>query len=72
MDFSEVKTPGRYVIEAGALRTRPFQIGDNVWKGTIWKAINFFFGERCGFAVPGSHGVDHLDWFATRGTTELL
>lgn len=71
MDFSNVKTPGSYVIEAGAMRTRPFQIGDTVLKGTIWKAINFFFGERCGFAVPGSHGVDHLDWFATRGDQRI-
>ena len=36
-----------------------------MWEGTVWKAINFFYGNRCGYAVPGSHDVDHLDWFAT-------
>jgi hypothetical protein len=65
MDFSEVNAPGRYVIRAGSTITRPFTIGDDAWKSSIWKALNFFFGERCGFAVPGSHDVDHLDWFAT-------
>lgn len=72
MDFSEVRQPGSYVIQAGDVRTRPFQIGDDVWDGTIWKAINFFFGERCGFAVPGSHPVDHLDWMATHGDEKVV
>ncbi len=72
MDFSEVRKPGSYVIQAGAARSRPFQIGDNVWSGTIWKAINFFFGERCGFAVPGSHEVCHRDWLATRGDKKIV
>jgi len=72
MDFSEVRTPGRYVIQAGGTRTRPFVIEDNVWSGTIWKAINFFFGERCGFAVPGSHDVCHRDWQATQGGRKIV
>jgi hypothetical protein len=38
-----------------------------VWTGTIWKTLNFLYGNRCGFAVPGVHGIDHLDWFATHG-----
>lgn len=72
MDFSEVKAPGNYVIQAGNLRTRPFRIDDHVWKESIWKTINFFYGERCGFEVPGSHGVDHLDWFATHGDQRVV
>ncbi|MEO5815024.1 MAG: glycoside hydrolase family 9 protein [Gemmatimonadaceae bacterium] len=71
MDFSLVNAPGRYFLRAGALATRTFSIGDDAWKPTIWKALNFFYGERCGFAVPGSHGVDHLDWFATHGTERV-
>jgi hypothetical protein len=72
MDFSEVRQPGTYVIQAGSTRTRPFQIADNVWSGTAWKAINFFFGERCGFAVPGSHEVCHRDWQATHGDQKIV
>ncbi len=72
MDFSEVETPGTYVLRAGDVTTRPFAIGDDVWKGTIWKALNFFYGNRCGFDVPGSHGIDHLDWFATHGDQRIV
>lgn len=72
LDFSEVRTPGRYVLRAGNERTRPFRIGDEVWKRTIWKALNFFYGNRCGYDVPGSHDVDHLDWFATHGDERIV
>ena len=72
MDFSEVNAPGRYVIRAGGETTQPFRIGADVWEGTVWKALNFFYGNRCGFDVPGSHGVDHLDWFATHGGQRIV
>lgn len=62
MDFSEVRAAGEYRLRAGKVETRPFRIGDDVWERTIWKAINFFYVERCGSAVPGVHGVCHADW----------
>ncbi|HEX5830955.1 MAG TPA: glycoside hydrolase family 9 protein, partial [Gemmatimonadaceae bacterium] len=71
LDFSEVNASGSYVIRAGDRSTRPFRIGEDVWRGTIWKALNFFYGNRCGHHVPGSHGVDHLDWFATHGDQRI-
>ena len=72
LDFSGVDTPGRYVIRAGGRTTRPFRIGGDVWEETVWKTLNFFYGNRCGYAVPGSHGVDHLDWFATHGDRRIV
>ena len=72
MDFSGVITPGSYVIRAGNTTTRPFRIAGDVWQGTIWQALNFFYGNRCGFDVPGSHGIDHLDWFATHGDQRIV
>ena len=72
MDFSELNAPGTYAIRAGNVSTRPFRIGDDVWTRTIWETLNFFYGERCGYAVPGSHGVDHLDWFATHGNQKIV
>jgi hypothetical protein len=72
LDFSGIDEPGRYVIRAGAAHTRPFSIGTDVWQQTIWQALNFFYGNRCGFDVPGSHGVDHLDWFATHGDRHIV
>jgi hypothetical protein len=71
LDFTSVIAPGRYFLRAGPTSTRTFGIGDDAWKPTIWKALNFFYGERCGFAVPGSHSVDHLDWFATHGAERV-
>jgi hypothetical protein len=72
LDFTEVNTPGSYVLRAGSLTTRPFRIERDVWNQTIWKALNFFYGNRCGFDVPGSHGIDHLDWFATLGDKRIV
>jgi hypothetical protein len=72
LDFTEIEEPGSYVLRVGDARTRPFRIGDDVWKRTIWKALNFFYGNRCGYDVPGSHGVDHLDWFATHGDQRIV
>jgi hypothetical protein len=71
MDFSEVTEPGTYVLRTPDGATRPFRIGAGAWEATIWQVLNFFYGNRCGFDVPGSHGVDHLDWFATLGDQRI-
>ncbi len=72
LDFSGIDTPGTYILRAGNITTKPFRIDSDVWTGTIWKTLNFFYGNRCGFAVPGSHDVDHLDWFATLGNQRIV
>lgn len=72
MDFTEVDLPGTYVIRTADRTSRSFTIGDDVWKESIWKVLNFFYGNRCGFDVPGSHPVDHLDWFATHGSDSIV
>jgi hypothetical protein len=64
MDFSEVEAPGIYTLKTGDLASQPFRIGPEVWELTIGKAINFFYAERCGYAVPGVHDVCHQDWQA--------
>lgn len=71
LDFSDVNMPGDYVLRAGGETTRPFRIGDDAWKSSIWKSLNFYYGNRCGFDVPGVHPVDHLDWFATLGDKRI-
>jgi hypothetical protein len=72
LDFSEVNTPGAYIVRADNTTTRSFRIAGDVWAETIWKALNFFYGNRCGYPVPGVHGVDHLDWFATLGNQRIV
>ena len=72
LDFSRIRQPGRYVIQAGNRRTQPFPIGDDAWRSTVLQTINFFFAERCGFAVPGYHDVEHADWLATHGDSQIV
>ncbi len=72
MDFSEVREQGTYIISAGGRSTRPFRIGTEVWKSSLWKAINFFYVQRCGFAVPGVHDVCHRDWVAVHGDRKIV
>ncbi len=63
LDFSDLKTPGKYIIKVGSRETKPFYIGANVWDSAIWKMVNFYFCERCGFDVPNSHVACHMDCF---------
>lgn len=62
-DFSEVKKEGQYRLVYDNLETKPFPIEKDVWKKTLLKTINFFFCERCGYKVPGVHGVCHSDCY---------
>ena len=64
LDFSEILQPGVYFLQAGEVKTAPFEIGDDVWRNSIWKTINFFFCQRCGARIAGIHGVCHRDWQA--------
>lgn len=72
MDFSEAREPGTYIVRAGGRSTRPFRIGDDVWKSSLWKAINFFYVERCGYAIPGVHDICHRDWLLKHGDKQLV
>ena len=62
LDFSEIRESGSYKIVTGEIITKPFRIDPDVWEGTIWKALNFFYIERCGTPIPGIHGTCHRDW----------
>jgi len=72
MDFSEVRAPGSYIVKAGNRSTRPFRIGTDVWKSSLWKAINFFYVERCGYAIPGVHDACHRDWMVLHGDKRIV
>jgi hypothetical protein len=71
MDFSEVRTPGTYIIKAGNVTTKPFRINADVYERTVWKALNFFYTERCGMAIPGVHPKEHEDWICTHGDKRM-
>lgn len=59
LDFSEVRSVGRYLIVCGDQVTRTFPIAEDIWDDSIWKTINLFFCERCGYEVPGVHKYCH-------------
>jgi hypothetical protein len=72
LDFTEVRKPGTYILKAGKITTRPFRIGDDVYERTIWKALNFFYAERCGMEIPGVHGNEHQDWICVHGDKRMV
>ncbi len=72
LDFSEFRQPGTYAIKAGDTLTRPFQIGDDAWRSSIWKAINFMYSERCGIEIPGIHNRCHQDVYTTHGDERIV
>ncbi len=72
LDFSEARQPGTYRLRAGAIQTRPFRIGADVWDTTLAKTLNFFYAERCGMRIPGTHEVCHRDWLAALGDRKIV
>ncbi len=64
IDFSDFKKEGQYFIRVGDITTKPFYINKNIWDNSAWRMLNFIFCERCGYAVPGKHGVCHSDLHA--------
>ncbi len=73
LDFSAFTQPGKYFLRSGSATGRPFAISDDVWFDVIEKAMNFYYGQRCGFDVPGVHHVCHKDWQGTyNGQTKVI
>ncbi len=62
MDFSEIINEGSYHIETGKAVSGSFRIGRDAWEESIWKALNFYYVERCGTPIPGVHATCHSDW----------
>lgn len=64
LDFSGFSTPGRYYLRAGEQKSGCFEIAEDLTTESLWKVVNFFFCERCGFPVPGKHSTCHQDILA--------
>jgi len=60
-DFSGFTTKGNYRIKTGTLCSELFPIDDNIMEEPVWKAVNYLYGERCGYPVNGGHGYCHGD-----------
>lgn len=49
LDFSSVKKPGRYFLEAGKAKSEEFEIGDDVYKGAADFCLRYMRQQRSGF-----------------------
>ncbi len=72
LDFTEVQKPGSYFLRAGSVTTQPFRIGDDAWRESILKALNFLYSERCGTVIPGIHGICHQDAYTTHNGRRII
>ena len=67
LDFSSYCVPGRYRLQCDHIGSRSFAISEDVWDHTIEKTLNYFYGSRCGFDVPGHHDACHQDVMGSHG-----
>lgn len=52
VDFSELRSPGEYVLDAPGLgRSFPFKIGKDAFARPFRLAVRSFTGQRCGMAI---------------------
>lgn len=71
LDFTAYQTPGTYILRAGEAQTEPFLIADGLTEESVWRAVNFLYGERCGMPVPGRHGTCHQDIIAEHNGVKI-
>ena len=71
LDFSSFRKAGRYRLRVGETTTEPFPVSDDAFLDTQWRLLNFIFCQRCGYAVPGIHGVCHQDLFCDHEGQEV-
>lgn len=62
LDFTDFTTPGTYYLSYNSHESKPFPINEYVWLEPMFSGINFYFCQRCGYEVPGIHGICHQDW----------
>lgn len=72
LDFSQIEKEGTYKRVMGAFESQPFKISSDIFTTTVWKIINFLFGERCGCPVPGKHGTCHQDVVARHRDVSIV
>jgi hypothetical protein len=72
LNFSTFNQVGEYYLKVGNVLTPTFRISERIWENSLWRVLNFVFGERCGYAVPGGHGICHTDIFAEHDGKKIM
>lgn len=67
LDFSSVQEEGEYYLQVKGTKSSVFSIEEDMLEETVWKSLNFLYGERCGMPVEGKHGACHADILAEHG-----
>ena len=65
LDFSSFSEAGDYQLACLGMKTGTFHIGDDAFRHAEELLLNFIYCQRCGYAVPGIHGVCHSDVFCS-------
>lgn len=63
LDFSALTARGDYRLHYGPWE-ESVSLRDDLPRESLWRSVNFLFGQRCGFPVPGRHSACHLDMMA--------
>ena len=58
-DISQLRQPGRYILETTSGRSAPFEIGDEVYRNALWLTARGYYGQRCGCSVDLGSGYSH-------------
>ncbi len=70
LDFSALTACGDYRLHYGPWR-ESISLRDDLPRESLWRSVNFLYGQRCGFPVPGRHSACHLDMMARHGNTSV-
>ena len=72
LDFSTFNENGIYHLKYGDKISNPFPVSPDIWISPLFKTINFFFCQRCGYHVPGVHLECHKDWQGFHGDVKKV
>ncbi len=65
LDFSPFTKTGDFWLEYRGTQTSSFPIGNHVFSHAQQLLLNFIYCQRCGYEVPGIHGLCHNDVFCS-------
>lgn len=71
MDFTALTEEGDYILIAGDLSSRTIHIASDVWEPSVWRVLNFYLSQRCGYEVKGKHRACHHDMLLKHGKKDL-
>ena len=55
LDFSDFKTPGTYKIKCGDITSFEFTISDDIYKGVLTDALNYYYQNRSGVDITADY-----------------